>query len=122
MNPSIGRTPDPDSDAQLQRLLDQIEDARLCTERFRRVLVLGAAVTVVGVLILVFGVCFGPWGAINHIDTGAATAAGAILSGIMIAIIAGVSTLEFFMEDRGNTSKALRRAERAYRDYLIQST
>lgn len=105
---------------QEQRLLDRIEDARLDAQRFRRLLVLGIVVVVVGILLIVFGTLLGVWGTFDGTDTGA-VAGGAIMFGVILMLLAGVATLIHYNNDDGDTQRALRKAERAYRDYLIGS-
>lgn len=103
-----------------QRLLDRIEDARLDAQRFRRLLVLGIATISIGVVLTVFGVLLGTWGALHQIDTGG-VAAGAMIFGVVLKVSAVVATLIYYSDDGGRTQRALRNAERAYRDYLTGS-
>lgn len=115
--------------ARTQRLLDDIEDAEQALtiyKRWRRLLV---TVTLTGLGLVVTGITLGALGFTNGWST-----AGAIVTGAIVFILAGLATMFFISEYHcwdtseygrktppdNSPQQVLIQAQRAYRDHLME--
>lgn len=101
-----------------QKLLDALEDARDDLARWRRTVwwwIIAAASSIVA---LIGGSLIGAWGTWHHVDTGGLVVAPIILGVIGVVIAAVGMPLWLADYEPRHPARALRNAERAYRDYL----
>jgi hypothetical protein len=105
---------------QEQKLLDELEDAKEEIKHCRRGWAYIIAAFIICVLFILTGLSVGMWSTANHIDLGG-QAAGFLALGI-IGTIATTITSFSWLDRYGHLNspkKALKSAERAYRDHLM---
>jgi uncharacterized membrane protein len=104
-----------------QHLLDAIDDATLSLRSYRRICRFGAVCLITCVALIVFGCYLGAWGRINHTNTNA-WAVILIVCGVLGFVITLVLAVALLTAVKGDNHPelALRQAQRAYRDHLMQ--
>lgn len=103
-----------------QKLLDNLEDARDELLRFRRGLGIRLFFLGLTVAACTTGVCVAQWGTSHHVDV-TPTVVALCLPSITVAVGTLISLVTLFPERaEEHPSLKLRRAERAYRDYLME--